>query len=119
MYKLARMLIISRSRHFVKRGMDEIHWGHGLRADNFLTVIYQIDAHCRRLLWVGRRRSQATLRRGLKALGPAVGKGVRFVCRDMWKPYLQGSAAHACQALHWLEHFQMISHLNLAVGQGR
>src|ERR1017187_7732576 len=39
-------------------GVDEIHWGHGLRADNFLTVIYQIDAHCRRLLWVGRRRSR-------------------------------------------------------------
>src|ERR1019366_9139429 len=48
-------------------GVVEIHWGRGLRADNFLTVIYQIDAHCRRLLWVGRRRSQATLRRGLKA----------------------------------------------------
>jgi len=25
-------------------GVDEIHWGRGLRADNFLTVIYQIDA---------------------------------------------------------------------------
>src|SRR5713101_7627132 len=56
-------------------GVDEIHWGRGMRADNFLTVIYQIDRHCRRLLWVGRRRSQATLRRGLKALGPEVVKG--------------------------------------------
>ena len=37
-------------------GVDEIHWGRGLKADNFLTVIYQIDTHCRRLLWVGRRR---------------------------------------------------------------
>lgn len=64
-------------------GVDEIHWGHGLRADNFLTVIYQIDAPCRRLLWVGKRRSQATLRRGLKALGPEVIKGLRFVCSDM------------------------------------
>ena len=34
-------------------GVDEIHWGHGLRADNFLTVIYQIDAHCRREAAVG------------------------------------------------------------------
>ena len=50
-------------------GVDEIHWGRGMRADNFLTVIYQIDAHCRRLLWVGRRRSQATLRRGLRHWG--------------------------------------------------
>jgi hypothetical protein len=30
-------------------GVDEIHWGRSLRADNFLTVIYQIDASCR--LW--------------------------------------------------------------------
>jgi hypothetical protein len=28
------------------------------------------------LLWVGKRRSQATLRRGLKALGPQVVKGL-------------------------------------------
>ena len=70
-------------------GVDEIHWGRGLRAENFLTVIYQIDAGCRRLLWVGKRCSQATLRRGLKALGPEVVQGIRFVCSDMWKPYLQ------------------------------
>jgi hypothetical protein len=25
----------------------------------------------------------------LKALGPEVVKGLRFVCSDMWKPYLQ------------------------------
>ena len=48
-------------------------------ADNFLTVLYQIDAHCRRLLWVGRRRSQVTLGRGLEALGPEVVQG-RVLC---------------------------------------
>jgi transposase len=53
-------------------GVDEIHWGKGLRGDNFLTVIYQIDSHCRRLLWVGRKRTQATLRRGLTTLGEEV-----------------------------------------------
>ena len=46
-------------------GVDEIHWGHGLKADNFLTMIYQIDEGCRRLLWIGRRRSEQTLRLGL------------------------------------------------------
>jgi transposase len=100
-------------------GVDEIHWGRGMRADNFLTVIYQIDAHCRRLLWVGRRRSQATLRRGLKALGPEVVKGLRFVCSDMWKPYLQVIAAQAGQALHVLDRFHITSHLNQAVDQVR
>ena len=100
-------------------GVDEIHWGRGLRADNFLTVIYQIDAPCRRLLWVGKRRSQATLRRGLKALGPEVVSGLRFVCSDMWKPYLQVLAAQASQALHVLDRFHITMHLNQAVDQVR
>ena len=100
-------------------GVDEIHWGRGKRADNFLTVIYQIDAHCRRLLWVGRRRSQTTLRRGLKALGPEMVNGLRFVCSDMWKPYLQVIADQAGQALHVLDRFHIARHLNQAVDQVR
>jgi len=100
-------------------GVDELHWGRGKRADNFLTVIYQIDRGCRRLLWVGRRRTQATLRRGLKALGPEVVRGLRFVCSDMWKPYLQVIAAQAGQALHVLDRFHITTHLNQAVDQVR
>ncbi len=100
-------------------GVDEIHWGRGKRADNFLTVIYQIDAGCRRLLWVGKRRTQATLRRGLKTLGPEVVSGIRFVCSDMWKPYLQVIAAQIRQACHVLDRFHITSHLNQAVDQVR
>ncbi|MGA9255942.1 MAG: ISL3 family transposase [Terracidiphilus sp.] len=100
-------------------GIDEIHWGQGKRADQFLTVIYQIDSHCRRLLWVGRRRTQATLRRGLQALGPEVVKGLRFVCSDMWQPYLSVMAAEASQALHVLDRFHITTHLNQAVDQVR
>ena len=81
-------------------GVDEIPWGRGMKADNFLTVLYQIDAGSRRLLWVGKRRSQASLKRGLKVLGPEVVKGIRFVCSDMWKPYLAGDqvAGRPCAA---------------------
>jgi transposase len=76
-------------------GVDEIHWRHGIKADNFLTVVYQIDAGCRRLRRIGKRRSEKTLRQGLKALEPDVVKGLRFVCSDMWKPYLNVLAAEA------------------------
>src|SRR5437879_5946033 len=100
-------------------GVDEIHWGKSKRADNFLTVIYQIDGHCRRLLWVGKRRTQATLRRGLAALGEEVVSGLRFVCSDMWQPYLNVIAAKAGQALHVLDRFHITMHLNLAVDQVR
>jgi len=100
-------------------GVDEIHWGKSKRADNFLTVIYQIDSHCRRLLWVGKRRTQATLRRGLAALGEEVVKGLRFVCSDMWRPYLNVLAAKADQALHVLDRFHITSNLNQALDQVR
>jgi transposase len=100
-------------------GIDEIHWGKGKRADNFLTVICQIDSHCRRLLWVGRRRTQATLRQGLSALGPTVVGGLRFVCSDMWRAYLKVIALKAPQALHVLDRFHITMHLNQAVDQVR
>jgi transposase len=100
-------------------GIDEIHWGQGKRADSFLTVIYQIDGHCRRLLWVGRRRTKATLRRGLKVLGPAVVSGLRYVCSDMWQPYLRVMAKEAGQALHILDRFHIVQHLNQAVDKVR
>ena len=100
-------------------GLDEIHWGKGKQADHFLTVIYQIDAHCRRLLWVGRRRTKATLRRGLKALGPELVKGLRFICSDMWRPYLQVMAVQAGQALHVVDRFHITMHLNQAVDEVR
>ena len=100
-------------------GVDEIHWGKSKRADNFLTVIYQIDGHCRRLLWVGKRRTQVTLRRGLAALGDEVVGGLRFVCSDMWRPYLNVIAARAGQALHVLDRFHITMHLNQAVDQVR
>lgn len=100
-------------------GLDEIHWGKGLRAENFLTVIYQIDRHGRRLLWVGPRRTQAALRRGLAALGPEVLRGLRFVCSDMWKPYLAVIAAQVAHALHILDRFHITAHLNQAVDEVR
>ncbi len=53
-------------------GADELHRSHGLRTDSFLTVICQVDAHGRRLLWVGKRRSgddPATRAEGARARG--------------------------------------------------
>ena len=100
-------------------GIDEIHWGQGKRADGFLTVIYQIDGHCRRLLWVGRRRTKATLQRGLKLLGSEVVSGLRYVCSDMWQPYLTVIAKQAGHALHILDRFHIVQHLNKAVDEVR
>ena len=100
-------------------GVDEIHWGKGLKSQNFLTVIYQIDKHCRRLLWVGPKRTRKTLCKGLDALGPKVVEGLRFVCSDMWQPYLVVIKARVGHALHVLDRFHIVSHLNQAVDKVR
>jgi transposase len=100
-------------------GVDDLHWGQSKGANSFLTVIYQIDTHCRRLLWVGKKRTQATLRRGLAELGAEVVGGLRFVCSDMWRPYLNVIAAKVGQALHVLDRFHITMHLNQAVDQVR
>ena len=100
-------------------GVDEIHWGKGKPGGGFLTVIYQIDRHCRRLLWIGPRRTQASLRSGLQALGPEVIKGLRFVCSDMWKPYLNVISRQVGHALHVLDRFHIAGHVNQAVDQVR
>jgi transposase len=40
-------------------GIDEVLWHRGKK---FITLVYQIDSHCKRLLWIGIGRTKATLR---------------------------------------------------------
>lgn len=42
-------------------GVDEIQSGKG---NHFLTLVYQIDTHCRWLLWMGEKRTMKTLGAG-------------------------------------------------------
>ena len=65
-------------------GIDEIAWGRGHR---YLTLVYQIDADCKRLLWIGEKRRVKTLLRFFRWFGRERSAALRFVCSDMWKPY--------------------------------
>ena len=49
-------------------GIDEVAWQRGPR---FLTLVSQIDAGCRRLLWVGQERRVKTLLGFFRWFGPA------------------------------------------------
>jgi len=100
-------------------GVDELHWRKGKRAANFLTVLYQVDAGCRRLLWVGLRRTERSLRRGLKTLGTEVVAGIRVVVSDIWRPYLAVVRKQLPQAVQILDRFHLTALLNKAVDQVR
>lgn len=64
-------------------GIDEIQWSRG---HNYLTLVYQIDEHCKRLLWIGKERKADALRSFFRLLTDEARAGIRFVCSDMWKP---------------------------------
>ena len=100
-------------------GVDELHWGRGKKSDNYVTLIYQIDAGCRRLLWVGLKRTEASFRAGLRELGAGALSSVRFVCSDMWRPFLKVIRTELPEALNILDRFHIAAHLNGAVDHVR
>jgi len=97
-------------------GVDEILWQRGHR---YLTVVYQIDRGHRRLLWVGLDRKKETLEAFFNDMGDSVSQHLRFVCSDMWKPYLEVIRARASQAIHVLDRYHIVAKLNLAVDEVR
>lgn len=97
-------------------GIDEIQWRRG---HHYLTLIYQIDEGCRRLLWIGRERTEASLRQGLDLLGESFCSGLRFVCSDMWQPYLKVLAEQAGAAIHVLDRFHVMKQLGEAIDDVR
>jgi transposase len=84
----------------------------------FWTLIYQIDDHLTRLLWVGHDRTEPTLLAGLNSLGETVCGGIRYVCSDMWRPYL-AAVRQRLTALHILDRFHIRQQLNKAVDEVR
>lgn len=97
-------------------GVDEMQWGRGHR---YVTVVYQINDHCKRLLWVGEDRTIKTLLRFFRWLGKERCGQLEFVCSDMWKAYLRVIAKKASQAIHVLDRFHIMAHMNKAIDEVR
>jgi transposase len=97
-------------------GVDEMAWGRGHR---YVTVVYQIDQACKRLLWIGEHRKAKTLLGFFRWFGKERTAGLRYVCSDMWRAYLKVVAKKASQAIHILDRFHIMSHLNKAIDEVR
>jgi len=97
-------------------GVDEIKWQRG---HNYLTLVYQIDEHAKRLLWVGEKRTVKTLLRFFRWFGEERSHALRYACTDMWKPYLKVIAKKASQAIHILDRFHIMAHMNKAIDEVR
>ena len=97
-------------------GIDEIAWRKG---HNYLTLVYQIDNGCKRLLWIGRERTEESLRGFFRIVPQRVVRKIRFVCSDLWKPYLTVIAECCGKAVHVLDRFHVMTHFSKAIDEVR
>jgi transposase len=97
-------------------GVDEIAWHRG---HTYLTLVYDIGEQGRRLLAVAEERTEASLRSCLEELGEDLCKRVRFVCSDMWRPYLNVIGTKLTQAVHVLDRFHVMQQFSKAIDQIR
>lgn len=97
-------------------GIDEIQWQRGHK---YLTLVYQIEEGCKRLLWVAQERTEESLRGFFTILGDQVRQGIRFVASDMWRPYLTVIGEQLDKTVHVLDRFHIMKNMNEALDQVR
>jgi len=97
-------------------GIDEVAWQRGHR---YLTLVYQIDEGCRRLLWVGQERRVKTLLRFFRWFGKERSAELRFICSDMWRPHLKVVAKKAGGAIHVRDRFHIMAKMSKAIDEVR
>ena len=62
-------------------------------------MVYQIEDGRKRLRWVAQERTEQSLRGFFQYLSDAERQSIRFVCSDMWQPYLNVIAEQLKQAI--------------------
>lgn len=97
-------------------GVDEIQWRRG---HHYLTVVYQIADGLKRLLWVAQERTEQSLRGFFQFLSAEARLSIRFVCSDMWQPYLNVIAEQLKHAVHVLDRFHIMKKMNKAIDEVR
>lgn len=97
-------------------GVDEIQWKRGQK---YLTLVYQIDDHRKRLLWIGKERTESTLNGFFDWLGKERTSALKFVCSDMWKNFLRVIKDRAGEALNVLDRFHIMAHMSKAIDEIR
>ena len=97
-------------------GLDAIAYGNGHK---YLTLVYQIEAGCTRLLWVGEERTKAAFQKFFDLVGAGLAQSIEFVYSDMWKPYLDVIKKNCTGVLNILDRFHVVAKLNLAIDEIR
>ncbi len=84
-----------------------------------MTVVYQINNHCKRLLWCGEKRTEKTINEFFNWFGEERSLLLKFICSDMWKPYLKAISKYAKNGLNILDRFHISQKLSEAIDKVR
>lgn len=97
-------------------GVDELSWK---KRHKSLTLVYQIDHGCRRLLHIAQDRRARSFHSFFDMLGEERTKAIRFVASDMWKAFLKVVRARCGGARHVLDRFHVMQLMNKAIDKTR
>lgn len=113
--RFIRALLRKRDLSGIRRiGIDEVSERRGHR---YLTLVTDLDR--RRVIWVGKNRDRAVLKRFFRWFGPERTKRLRLVVIDMHDPYEREIAKQAPHAVIIYDRFHVMKHLNDAVDKIR
>jgi transposase len=97
-------------------GVDEVQWQKG---HHYLTLVYQIDGSCRRLLHIAPERTMRSLLSFFRLLGKTRSAALKFVCSDMWQPYLKVIGERMGGAIQVLDRFHIMKQFGKALDEIR
>jgi len=93
-------------------GVDELAWK---KRHKYLTLVYQLDHGCRRLLHVARDRTTKSFNGFFDMLGEERSRAIVFVASDMWQAFRKVVRARCSFAIHVLDRFHIAQHLSKAI----
>ena len=97
-------------------GIDEWQYSNGHK---YLTLVYQINDESKRLLFTSKDRTKESLHAFFDMIGKQRSDIIKYVCTDMWRPYLWVIKERIPQALNILDRFHIVQKLNKAVDKVR
>jgi transposase len=97
-------------------GVDEIQYRRG---HNYLTLVYQLDQGAKRLLYVGKERTEESLNGFFNILDSETIAGIKYACTDMWTAYLTVLKKRASGALNILDRFHIAKKFGEALDKVR
>jgi transposase len=95
-------------------GIDEVSRKKG---HEYLTLVYDLER--KRLVWVGKDRTEETLNEFFRWLGRRRARSIRAVCCDMWAPYAKSIREHLPHAEILYDRFHIVQQLNRALDEVR